>query len=85
MPFPLSMPLIEASTIEASMPSVFQIVTLTRSLAAATKTTQIDIGILVAKGADLKLGNGKSYKLNFVDCNPRRCESTLAMDDAVIN
>ena len=53
-------------------------------LVSVVQTTQIDIGVLIAKGVELKLGNGKSYRLNFVDCNPRRCESTLAMDDAVI-
>jgi invasion protein IalB len=53
-------------------------------LVSLVQTTQIDIGVLIAKGVELKLGNGKSYKLNFVDCNPRRCESNLVMDDAVI-
>jgi invasion protein IalB len=53
-------------------------------LVSVVQTTQIDIGVLIAKGVELKLGNGKSYKLSYVDCNPKFCESTLAMDEAVI-
>jgi invasion protein IalB len=53
-------------------------------LVSVLQTTQVDIGILIAKGVELKLGNGKSYKLSYVDCNPKLCESTLAMDEAVI-
>ena len=53
-------------------------------LVSVVQITQIDIGVLIAKGVELKLGNGKSYKLSYVDCNPKLCESTLAMDEAVI-
>jgi invasion protein IalB len=53
-------------------------------LVSVVQTTQIDIGVLIAKGVELKLANGRSYKLPYVDCNPKLCESTLAMDEAVI-
>ena len=53
-------------------------------LVSLVQTTQIDIGVLIAKGVELKLGNGRSYKLSYVDCSPKLCESTLAMDEVVI-
>jgi len=45
---------------------------------------QVTLGVLIAKGVELKLGNGRSYKLSYVDCSPKLCESTLAMDEVVI-
>jgi invasion protein IalB len=52
------------------------------ALVTLVQTPQIDIGVLIAKGIELKLGNGKPRKINFVVCNPQRCEGSTPMDDA---
>jgi invasion protein IalB len=53
-------------------------------LLTLVQTPQIDVGVLVGKGVELKFGEGKPRKINIVACNPRLCESTLTMDDAAI-
>jgi invasion protein IalB len=52
------------------------------ALISVIQTPQVDIGVLIAKGIEVKLGNGVPHKIAFVICNPQRCEATLAMDDA---
>jgi invasion protein IalB len=48
------------------------------------QTPQIDVGVLIAKGVALKIGEGRPYQINYVDCNPQRCEATMPMDYAII-
>jgi invasion protein IalB len=54
------------------------------TLVSVLQTPQVDIGVLVGKGVELKLGDGKPRKINIVACNPRLCESTMPLDDATI-
>jgi invasion protein IalB len=54
------------------------------ALISVLQTPQVDIGVLVGRGVELKLGDGKPRKINIVACNPRLCESTMALDDATI-
>jgi invasion protein IalB len=53
-------------------------------LVSLVQTPQINIGVLLIKGMELKLGKGKPHKIGYVACNPQRCEGTMPMDDAVI-
>lgn len=53
-------------------------------LVSVLQTPQIDVGVLVAKGVELKLGEGKPHMMSYVACNPQRCEATMPMDDTVI-
>jgi invasion protein IalB len=34
------------------------------------QTPQIDVGVLIAKGVTLKIGEGRPYQINYVDCYP---------------
>src|SRR5690242_10135607 len=52
------------------------------TLLSLLQTPQIDVGVLIAKGVALKLGDGRPHQI--VDCNPQRCEATMPMDDAII-
>jgi invasion protein IalB len=54
------------------------------ALVSVVQTPEIDAGVLVGRGIELKLGNGQPRKINYVDCNPQRCESTFPMDDAFL-
>jgi invasion protein IalB len=54
------------------------------ALLSVVQTPEVDIGVLIAKGVALKLGNGQPHTINYVVCNPQRCEATLPMDDALI-
>jgi invasion protein IalB len=54
------------------------------ALLSLLQTPQIDVGVLIAKGVALKLGDGRPHQINYVDCNPQRCEATMPMDDAII-
>jgi invasion protein IalB len=54
------------------------------ALMSVIQTPQIDIGVLVNRGVEFKLGEGKPRKLSFAACNPRLCESSMPMDDATI-
>jgi invasion protein IalB len=54
------------------------------ALLSLLQTPQIDVGVLIAKGVMLKLGDGRPHQINYVDCNPQRCEATMPMDDVVI-
>jgi invasion protein IalB len=54
------------------------------ALVSVVQTPEIDIGVLVGRGIELKLGNGQPRKINYVDCNPQRCESTFPMDEAFL-
>lgn len=53
------------------------------ALVSIVQTPQINMGVLVNKGIELKLGNGNPQHINYVACNPQRCEGILAMSDAV--
>jgi invasion protein IalB len=54
------------------------------SLLSVIQTPQIDIGVLIPKGVELKFGDGKPHKINYVNCSPQRCEATMPMDEATI-
>ena len=54
------------------------------ALVSVLQTPQIDVGVLLAKGVQFKLDDGKPRQLAFVDCNPQRCEATMPMDDATV-
>jgi invasion protein IalB len=54
------------------------------ALVSVLQTPQIDVGVLVDKGVELKIGESKPRKMNTVACNPRLCESSMPMDDAAI-
>jgi invasion protein IalB len=54
------------------------------ALLSLLQTPQIDIGVLIAKGVALKIGEGRVHQINYVDCNPQRCEATMPMDDTFI-
>ena len=45
---------------------------------------QIDVGVLIAKGVALKIGDSKPHQFSYVACNPQRCEATMPMDETVI-
>jgi invasion protein IalB len=54
------------------------------ALVAVVQTPQIDIGVLIGKGVELTLGNGKPRQIGYVNCNPQHCEALMPMDDAAI-
>ena len=54
------------------------------ALLSLLQTPQIDIGVLIGKGVTLKIGDGRPRQINYVDCNPQRCEATMPMDDAFV-
>lgn len=54
------------------------------ALLSILQTPQVDIGVLIAKGIELKLGEGKPQKISFLNCNPQRCEGTAPLDDATM-
>jgi invasion protein IalB len=54
------------------------------ALLSLLQTPEIDIGVLIAKGVALKIGDGKPHQINYVDCNPQRCEATIPMDETFI-
>jgi invasion protein IalB len=54
------------------------------ALLSLLQTPEIDIGVLIAKGVSLKIGEGRPHQINYVDCNPQRCEATIPMDDTFI-
>jgi invasion protein IalB len=54
------------------------------SLLSLLQTPQIDIGVLITKGIELKLGNNKPHKIAYVACTPQKCEGTMPMDDPTI-
>jgi invasion protein IalB len=54
------------------------------ALLSLLQTPQIDVGVLIAKGVALKIGDGRPHQINYVDCNPQRCEATTPMDDTFI-
>jgi invasion protein IalB len=41
-------------------------------------------GILISKGVEFKLGNGAVRKIDYVACEPQRCEASIPMDDAMV-
>ena len=47
------------------------------ALVSVVQTPQIDIGVLIGKGVELTIGNGKPHQINFHDCNPQRCECRI--------
>jgi invasion protein IalB len=54
------------------------------ALLSVIQTPQIDIGVLIAKGVELKLGNGQPHRINYVVCSPQRCEASIPMDEPII-
>jgi invasion protein IalB len=48
------------------------------------RTQTASAGVLISKGVELKLGNGAVRKLDYVACEPQRCDSSLPMDDAMV-
>jgi invasion protein IalB len=54
------------------------------ALVSVVQTPQINIGVMVSKGIELKLGNATPYPISFTACNPQRCEGVLAMSEATI-
>lgn len=45
---------------------------------------QVPTGIYVEKGIELKIGNeGVTRKMNFVTCEPTRCEAVIQMDNSM--
>ena len=54
------------------------------ALVSVVQTPQIDIGVLIGKGVELTIGNGKPHQINFHDCNPQRCEALMTMDEATV-
>jgi invasion protein IalB len=41
-------------------------------------------GVDLQKGAELKLGKGNTRKLTYASCDPRNCEASVIMDDAML-
>ena len=54
------------------------------ALVTVVQTPQINIGVLIGKGVELTLDNGKPHHISYVNCNPQHCEALLTMDDAMI-
>ena len=54
------------------------------ALVSVVQTPQIDIGVLIGKGVELTIGNGKPHQINFQACNPQRCEASMTMDEATV-
>jgi uncharacterized protein (TIGR03790 family) len=54
------------------------------ALVSVVQTPQIDIGVLIGKGVELTIGNGKPHQINFLDCNPQRCEALMTMDETTV-
>jgi invasion protein IalB len=48
------------------------------------QTPQLQAGVLIQKGVDLKLGAAAPRKLNYVTCASRGCESSAPLDAAMI-
>jgi invasion protein IalB len=54
------------------------------ALLSVIQTPQVDIGVLITKGVELKLGDAKPRKINYVNCGPQRCEASIPMDEPTI-
>lgn len=54
------------------------------TLVSLLQTPQINVGVLVSKGIELKIGNAKPTRISYTACNPQRCEGTVPMDEALI-
>ena len=54
------------------------------ALVSVVQTPLIDIGVLIGKGVELTIGNGKPHQINFRACNPQRCEASMTMDEATV-
>jgi invasion protein IalB len=52
------------------------------ALVAVLQTPQTDLGVLIPKGVELTVGKGKPRQISYVNCNPRRCEALMPVDDA---
>jgi invasion protein IalB len=48
------------------------------------QTQNSPAGLSLGKGLELKLGTGAVRRLNYVACDPQRCEASIAMDDALV-
>src|SRR5205823_8960598 len=54
------------------------------ALISVLQTPQVNIGVMVSKGLELKLGNANPHPIGFTVCNPQRCEGILTMNEPVI-
>jgi invasion protein IalB len=45
---------------------------------------QTPTGVQIQKGVELKVENGAVRKLNYILCEPGRCEASTAMDDSMV-
>jgi len=52
-------------------------------LVSVVQTPQINVGVMVSKGIELKLGNANPHSISYSACNPQRCEGILTMNEAV--
>ena len=52
------------------------------ALVSVLQTPQTDMGVLIPKGVELTVGKGKPRQISYVNCNPRRCEALMPVDDA---
>jgi len=56
---------------------------IARNQAGALLTVaQIPTGVLIQKGVELKVGNGKARTLSYNACTTQNCEASITMDDA---
>jgi invasion protein IalB len=46
---------------------------------------QSPTGVQIPKGIELKLGNGPTRSLPYVNCAPQKCEASINMDDAMVH
>ena len=53
-------------------------------LMTVLQTPQVELGVLIEKGVEFKLGTAAPRKLNYVTCSTRQCESSLMMDAGVV-
>jgi invasion protein IalB len=49
---------------------------------ALLTVAQIPTGVLIQKGVELKIGNGKAHVMNYNACTTQNCEASVTMDDA---
>jgi invasion protein IalB len=54
------------------------------ALLSIVQTPQLNVGVLISKGIEIKLGNANPQTISYSACNPQRCEGVLTMNEAVI-
>jgi invasion protein IalB len=53
------------------------------ALVSVVQTPQTNLGVLIPKGIEFKIGNANPQTIGFSACNPQRCEAILTMNEAV--